>query len=92
MSGLAIDLAAAGAGVALGQRLLAGDELADGRLVAPFGQAIPLGHPYCAVHAHAKAQKPAVRAFVDWAARAAGADILRPGPGLREPRPDRPVI
>ena len=74
MSGLAIDLAAAGAGVALGQRLLAGDELADGRLVAPFGQAIPLGHPYCAVHAHAKAQKPAVRAFVDWAARAAGAD------------------
>jgi LysR family glycine cleavage system transcriptional activator len=73
MSGLAIDLAAAGAGIALGQRLLAGDEIANGRLVAPFGQAVPLGHPYCAVHAHAKAQKPAVRAFVDWAARTAAA-------------------
>ena len=74
MSSLAIDLAAAGAGIALGQRLLAGDEIADGRLVAPFGQAIPLGHPYCAVHAHAKAQKPAVRSFVDWAAQTAAAD------------------
>ncbi len=74
MSSLAIDLAAAGAGIALGQRLLAGDEIADGRLVAPFGQAVPLGHPYCAVHAHAKAQKPAVRAFVDWAARTAAAE------------------
>jgi LysR family glycine cleavage system transcriptional activator len=74
MSSLAIDLAVAGAGIALGQRLLAGDEIANGRLVAPFGQSIPLGHPYCAVHAHAKAQKPAVRAFVDWAARTAAAE------------------
>ncbi len=74
MSSLAIDLAAAGAGIALGQRLLAGDELANGGLVAPFGQSVPLGHPYCAVHAHAKAQKPAVRSFVDWAVRTAAAD------------------
>ena len=74
MSSLAIDLAVAGAGIALGQRLLAGDEIANGRLVAPFGQSVPLGHPYCAVHAHAKAQKPAVRAFVDWAARTAAAE------------------
>lgn len=71
MSALAIDLAAAGAGVALGQRLLAADALAVGRLVAPFALAIPLGHPYCAVHAHAKSQKPAVKAFVDWVTRAA---------------------
>ncbi len=74
MSSLAIDLALAGAGVALGQRLLAGDEIANGGLVAPFGQSIPLGHPYCAVHAYAKAQKPAVRAFVDWAARTASVE------------------
>ena len=74
MSSLAIDLAAAGAGIALGQRLLAGDELANGGLVAPFGQSVPLGHPYCAVHAHAKAQKPAVRSFVDWAVQTAAAD------------------
>ncbi len=74
MSSLAIDLAAAGAGIALGQRLLAGDELANGGLVAPFGQSVPLGHPYCAVHAHAKAQKPAVRSFVDWAVQTAAAE------------------
>jgi LysR family glycine cleavage system transcriptional activator len=71
MSSLAIDLAAAGAGIALCQRLLAGAALDEGRLVAPFGPSIPLGHPYCAVHAHAKAQKPAVKAFVDWAVRSA---------------------
>lgn len=74
MSSLAIDLAAAGAGIALGQRLLAGAALDEGRLVAPFGPSIPLGHPYCAVHAHAKAQKPAVKAFVDWAVRSAAGE------------------
>lgn len=66
MSSLAIDLALSGAGIALGQRLLARDEILDGRLRAPFGQSIPLGHPYCAVLAHAKSQKPGVGSFVEW--------------------------
>ncbi len=66
-SSLAIDLALAGSGIALGQRLLARDEIAEGRLLAPFEGAIPLGHPYCAVHPRAKARKPGVPSFVQWA-------------------------
>ncbi len=66
MSSLAIDLAVAGMGVALGQRLLAEAEIAAGRLTAPFGPALRLGQPYCTVHAHAKARKAGVRRFVEW--------------------------
>jgi LysR family glycine cleavage system transcriptional activator len=66
MSSLAIDFAVAGMGVALGQRLLAGAEIAAGRLVSPFGPSMHLGHAYCAVHAHAKARKAGVRRFVEW--------------------------
>ena len=66
MSSLAIDFAVAGMGVALGQRLLAGAEIAAGRLVSPFGPSMRLGHAYCAVHAHAKARKAGVRRFVEW--------------------------
>lgn len=68
---LAVDLALAGAGIALGHRLLALEEIADGRLRAPFAQSVPLAHPYCAVHAHAKSRKPGVRAFVEWVVAAA---------------------
>jgi LysR family glycine cleavage system transcriptional activator len=66
MSSLAIDLAVAGFGVALGQTLLARDELADGRLVTPFSKALPLGYAYCAVHPHSRASQRTVSAFVEW--------------------------
>jgi LysR family glycine cleavage system transcriptional activator len=66
MSSLAIDLAAAGAGIALGQGLLARDELADGRLVAPFRQALPLGYAYCVVHPHSRSNKRTVLSFKEW--------------------------
>lgn len=66
MSSLAIDFAVSGIGIALGQRLLARDELADGRLVAPFAQTLPLGYAYCAVYPHARADKRVVRAFLEW--------------------------
>src|SRR5260221_8951260 len=65
MSSLAIDFAVAGLGIALGQRLLARDELADGRLVAPFATATPLGYDYCAVYPQAKGSKRLVGAFVE---------------------------
>ncbi|MGH6934471.1 MAG: LysR substrate-binding domain-containing protein [Dongiaceae bacterium] len=65
MSSLAIDFAVAGVGVALGQILLARDELADGRLVAPFTQTLPLGYAYCAVHPRSRAEKRVVRAFLE---------------------------
>jgi LysR family glycine cleavage system transcriptional activator len=65
MSSLAIDFAVAGLGIALGQRLLAREELADGRLVAPFETAIPLGYDYCAVYPQAKGGKRLVGTFID---------------------------
>ena len=69
MSSLAIDLALSGFGVALGQRLLARDELADGRLLAPFPQRLPLGYAYCAVHPHSRSQKRTVLSFIEWLRR-----------------------
>jgi LysR family glycine cleavage system transcriptional activator len=69
MSSLAIDLAVSGCGIALGQRLLARDELADGRLVAPFAQTLALGHDYCVVFPHSRRSKRAVKAFIDWVGR-----------------------
>jgi LysR family glycine cleavage system transcriptional activator len=69
MSSLAIDLAVSGSGIALGQRLLAQDELAEGRLVAPFRQTLALGYDYCAVHPHSRKSKRVVRSFIDWVRR-----------------------
>jgi LysR family glycine cleavage system transcriptional activator len=69
MSSLAVDLAATGCGIALGQLLLARDELADGRLVAPFAQTLALGHDYCAVYPHSRKGKRAVKAFIDCASK-----------------------
>ncbi len=64
MSSLALDLAALGAGVALGQELLARAELAAGRLISPFGPALPLKAPYCLVYPHARADRAPLRALV----------------------------
>ena len=65
-SSLAIDLARSGSGVALGQYLLAEDDLASGALVAPFGTSMPLQYEYCAVHATANTRNPTVQSFVSW--------------------------
>jgi LysR family transcriptional regulator, glycine cleavage system transcriptional activator len=69
MSSLAVDLALSGIGIALAQRLLASDELADGRLVAPFTQSLPLGDAYCAVHPHSRSHKKIVQSFLGWISR-----------------------
>ncbi len=75
MASLAVDLARAGTGVALGQRLLAHDELSDGRLRAPFRASVPLAHPYCAVHSQSRTHKAGVRAFIAWATNVARASV-----------------
>jgi LysR family glycine cleavage system transcriptional activator len=69
VSSLALDLAVAGRGIALGQRVLAREELAEGRLVAPFALSLELGHDYCAFHPHSRTGKRVVKAFLDWMAR-----------------------
>lgn len=66
MSSLAVDLALAGAGIALGQRLLARHDLEAGRLVAPFATTVPLAHPYCLVNPQVRGEKLVVQAFVAW--------------------------
>lgn len=73
-SSLALDLARDGVGVALGQRMMAADDLAAGRLVPLSGTTVPLGHPYCLVHPHGKAGKNGLRLMADWLVAGAGSD------------------
>src|SRR5262245_27906680 len=65
-SGLVLDMARNGLGVALGQRMLAADDLAAGRLIALSGMTIALGHPYCFVYQRSRARKANLRALIDW--------------------------
>lgn len=76
MSSLAIDLALSGAGIALGQRLLARQDLASGALIAPFAATLPLTHPYCLVYPHAKAEKRIVMEVVSRLRRAVTEALL----------------
>lgn len=78
-SGLAVDLAREGLGVALAQRMLAAEDLAAGRLVVLSPISLGLGHPYCLVHPHSKARKRNLAVVFDGLIRSAD------GP---EPQPD----
>jgi LysR family transcriptional regulator, glycine cleavage system transcriptional activator len=57
---LAIEAALAGDGVALARRSLVADDLARGRLVAPFPLAVPSGLAYWLVSARDPRQRPSV--------------------------------
>jgi len=72
MSSLALDFARDGVGVALGQRMMAGDDLAAGRLVPLSTITLALGHPYCLVHPRGKARKADLRSLIDWLLKGAG--------------------
>lgn len=72
MSGLSLDLARDGVGVALGQKVMAAGDLAAGRLVPVSDTTIELGHPYCLVHPRSKARKAGLQALIDWLTREAG--------------------
>lgn len=72
MSSLALDLARDGVGVALGQKMMAGGDLAAGRLVPLSDTAIELGHPYCLVHPRSKSRKAGLLALIDWLTKEAG--------------------
>ena len=80
-SSMAIDLAASGAGVALGQKLLARGDLDQGRLVCPFGPSLRLGVSYCLVYPADKARTPLLDGFLAWLRRRlpeAGATTAKP--------------
>lgn len=68
-SSVALEFAAQGAGVALGQVWLAEADLRAGTLLAPFPTALELPYRYCAVHTQANARNPTVQAFVQWLCR-----------------------
>jgi LysR family glycine cleavage system transcriptional activator len=64
--GQALQAAADGLGVAMGIRPYVDDDLAQGRLVAPFPLTIPKDGRWWLVHRPAREEEPAFRAFRDW--------------------------
>jgi LysR family glycine cleavage system transcriptional activator len=63
---IAIEAALHGQGVALGDSLLIGDDLAEGRLVRLFDQSVPAKHAYYVVCRHETCDSPLVAGFTDW--------------------------
>jgi LysR family glycine cleavage system transcriptional activator len=58
--------AIAGNGVALGRTTLVARDLAEGRLVQPFGEALPYDFAYYIVHRPQNGADPAIVAFKEW--------------------------
>jgi LysR family transcriptional regulator, glycine cleavage system transcriptional activator len=83
----ALALAEAGAGIALGQMLLAGPALADGRLVALSDHTLPLGQSYVIALSSARARQSEVQAFKTWLQD----EVRRPPPDLRQHPPATPT-
>ena len=65
-SSMVIQAAIDGLGVALGRSVLVADDLATGRLVKPFDDAIHAEFAYYIVYPERNAQRPKVKAFRDW--------------------------
>jgi len=64
LSSLAITAARVGLGIALGQRSMALADLEAGRLLALSSTTVRMGHPYCALVSHAKAERPDIQALL----------------------------
>lgn len=74
---LAIEAAVAGRGVALAQPVMVLDDLAAGRLVAPFDFQLPHPFAHWILALPEKAQQPNIRRFRTWLLDQAAADGLR---------------
>lgn len=70
--GQALQAAADGLGVAMGIRPYIDDDLAAGRLVAPFALSVPKGGRWFLTHRPERAAEPAFAAFRTWLLAAAG--------------------
>jgi LysR family glycine cleavage system transcriptional activator len=75
---LALEAAAEGMGVALGMRVLAGPDLAAGRLVAPFEFSLPLTYAYYIVSDEPASGRSDVAAFRNWLLAEAARDLRQP--------------
>lgn len=62
----AVDAALAGAGVALGRRAMVVKDLAEGRLVAPYGLALEIAAHFRFLCQKGAEDRPQIRAFRDW--------------------------
>jgi len=71
-SSLVVEAAVLGRGVALGKSLLAATDLAEGRLVKPFGDAVTVDFAYYIVCPTAKLVLRKVSLFCDWLRAEAG--------------------
>ena len=69
----ALNAAVAGAGVVLGRRFLSRIDMADRRLVAPFGPALPLKVCYFVVCRKGSETNPDIAAFLNWASEESAA-------------------
>ena len=65
-AGLALEAAAQGQGVAMGDNLTATEDLANGRLVRPFSASVAALGQYALVCERIRLEKPAVASFLDW--------------------------
>jgi len=74
---LAIEAALAGRGVTLAEHALVVDELAAGRLVAPFGVELPSPFSQWIITLPEKADRPDIRKFRNWLLAQVEADGLR---------------
>lgn len=79
----AIYAALGGQGVALMSRPLIADELAEGRLVQPFGPVLE-GKPFYLVYPESRRDDPTIRAIRDWVMRVPGG-LCRPHPAEGSP-------
>ncbi|SME99234.1 LysR family transcriptional regulator, glycine cleavage system transcriptional activator [Tistlia consotensis] len=66
LNALAIDAAANGRGVVLGQQTLISNHLVNGRLFVALDRPMPLGAPYYVCYASRATDKPAAARFLDW--------------------------
>ena len=76
---LALQSAASGAGVALSNRTIAGDDLAAGRLVVPFDFEVPVQAGFYFVAPELTADQPKVVLFRDWLLEELAAGRPQPG-------------
>jgi LysR family glycine cleavage system transcriptional activator len=65
-SNLMIQAAIDGLGIALGNTMLAGDDLKSGRLVQPFPQTVMLETGYYLIYGKGALRQAKVKAFRDW--------------------------
>ena len=83
-----IQAAIAGQGVALGRMPLLERQLGERQLVAPFRKSLVSPRGYCVIVSTRSADRPEVRAFVDWLVLTAAPQAAAHGPGS-ERRPGR---